>query len=52
LVLQRGYALLTDHQGHVLTRAQQVKPGQAVQAELSEGRLEMTVNMTVKPAGS
>ena len=52
LVLQRGYALLTDDQGHVLTCAQQVKPGQAVQAELSEGRLEMTVNMTVKPAGS
>lgn len=52
LVLQRGYALLTDEQGHVLTRAQQVQPGQAVQAELSEGRLEMTVKMTVKPTGS
>ena len=52
LVLQRGYAFLTDEQGHVLTRAQQVHAGQAVQAELSEGRLEMTVQMTVKPTGS
>jgi len=52
LVLKRGYALLTDEQGHVLTRAQQVQAGQAVQAELSEGRLEMTVKMTVKPTGS
>jgi exodeoxyribonuclease VII large subunit len=52
LVLQRGYALLTDEQGHVLTRAQQVQAGQTVQAELSEGRLEMTIKMTVKPAGS
>lgn len=52
LVLQRGYALLTDVQGHVLTRAQQVQVGQAVHAELGEGRLDLTVQMTVKPAGS
>lgn len=46
LVLQRGYALLTDEHGHVLTQADQVQPGQAVHAELSQGRLHMTVKPT------
>ncbi|MEZ5665482.1 MAG: exodeoxyribonuclease VII large subunit [Burkholderiaceae bacterium] len=43
LVLQRGYALLTDAQGRVVTRADQVQSGQALSASLAEGRLDLEV---------
>jgi exodeoxyribonuclease VII large subunit len=43
LVLQRGYALLQDAQGHVVTRAAQVRAGQPVRATLAEGELDLTV---------
>ena len=43
LVLQRGYALLTDAEGLVITRAAQTRPGQAVRATLSEGEVDLTV---------
>ena len=46
LVLQRGYAWLTDAQGQPVTRVKQAEPGQAVQAELMDGRLELTVQAT------
>lgn len=43
LVLQRGYALLTDEQGAVVSRAAQVSAGQGLRATLSEGELDLTV---------
>ncbi len=43
LVLQRGYALLTDEHGHVVCRAGQTRPGQALRATLSEGEVDLTV---------
>lgn len=42
-VLQRGYALLTDEAGHVITRAAQARPGQDLRATLAEGELDLTV---------
>jgi exodeoxyribonuclease VII large subunit len=44
LVLQRGYALLTDADGQVVTRAAQTRPGQALRAELAEGSVDLTVS--------
>jgi len=46
LVLQRGYAWLTDETGHPISRVAQVQPGQQVQAELQDGRLPLTVQAT------
>ncbi len=46
LVLQRGYAWLTDGQGHTLTRVQNAHVGQEVQAVLADGRLGLTVTRT------
>jgi len=43
LVLQRGYALLTDAQGHAVTSARAVQPGAALRATLSDGQLDLTV---------
>lgn len=43
LVLQRGYALLTDAQGHAITRANQVQLGDTVHARLAEGELDLAV---------
>ena len=44
LVLQRGYALLTDAQGQPVTRTAQVRLGDAVHAQLAEGELDLTVS--------
>lgn len=44
LVLQRGYAFLTDEQGAALTRAAQARPGQALRATLADGALDVRVN--------
>lgn len=44
LVLQRGYAWLTDGQGHAIASVQQVRAGEKVQAELADGQLHMTVD--------
>jgi exodeoxyribonuclease VII large subunit len=46
LVLQRGYAWLTDTQGHPVSQVSTVHAGQALQAELMDGRLELTVQAT------
>ena len=43
LVLQRGYAWLTDATGHAVTRAAQVAPGEAVRATLADGALDLRV---------
>lgn len=46
LVLQRGYAWLTDEQGHAVTGIGQAKVGQALRATLNDG----TLNLTVAPS--
>jgi exodeoxyribonuclease VII large subunit len=43
LVLQRGYALLTDEQGLVVTRAARLRTGQPLRATLAEGEVDLTV---------
>lgn len=43
LVLQRGYAFLTDEQGMALTRAAQARPGQALRATLADGVVDVRV---------
>ena len=44
LVLERGYAFLTDTQGLAITRASQARPGQALRATLADGELGLTVD--------
>lgn len=43
LVLQRGYALLTDTGGHPVTEVRSAPPGTALQAQLSDGSLDLVV---------
>lgn len=44
LVLQRGYALLTDAaSGHAITSVAQAQPGQAVRAALADGEVDLRV---------
>jgi exodeoxyribonuclease VII large subunit len=43
LVLQRGYALLTDGHGSALTSVTQAQEGQTVRATLADGSLQMRV---------
>ena len=43
LVLQRGYALLTDTQGRVVSDAAQVQAGDALLATLAQGQVDVTV---------
>ncbi len=43
LVLQRGYAWLTDDAGHAVTSARQTHPGQALQATLADGTVDVSV---------
>ncbi|MDP3700970.1 MAG: exodeoxyribonuclease VII large subunit [Hylemonella sp.] len=44
LVLQRGYAWLSDGQGRTITRVAQTQPGQALQATLADGKVDLTVS--------
>ena len=44
LVLQRGYAWLTDAQGRAVTSAQQATTGDAMSAQLADGSIPMTVS--------
>ena len=48
LVLERGYAWLSDAQGRTLTATQGVQVGQAVQATLKDGVLEMQVKAVTR----
>ena len=43
LVLQRGYALLTDLDGAAITSAGQTRTGQALRATLADGEIDLTV---------
>jgi exodeoxyribonuclease VII large subunit len=42
--LARGYSILRDHDSRVILRPQQVRPGQSLNAQLSEGRLRLRVD--------
>ncbi|MEP6825657.1 MAG: exodeoxyribonuclease VII large subunit, partial [Ramlibacter sp.] len=44
LVLQRGYALLSDLQGQAVTSARQAHVGQALRASLADGEVDLTVS--------
>ena len=44
LVLQRGYALLTDSQGHAVISVGQARLGDALRATLADGVLDVTVD--------
>jgi exodeoxyribonuclease VII large subunit len=43
LVLQRGYALLTDTDGQAVTSVRQARPGDALRATLADGVVDVTV---------
>ena len=43
LVLERGYVMLTDAQGALVTRVKQVQPGDALRARLRDGELGVRV---------
>ena len=43
LVLQRGYALIADAQGHAVTSVHQLASGQPVTARLADGTADLTV---------
>jgi exodeoxyribonuclease VII large subunit len=43
LVLQRGYALLTDEMGAAITSVHQTRAGQALRATLADGEVALTV---------
>jgi exodeoxyribonuclease VII large subunit len=45
--LQRGYAILTDSEGAIVTDAGTVQPGDAVKARLARGQLDLTVDRTI-----
>ena len=47
LVLRRGYAWLSDAQGHTLSSVHQLAPGQAVRATLADGAVDLTVSRPV-----
>ena len=50
LVLQRGYALLTDAaSGHAITSAAQAHAGQPVRAALADGEVDLRVE-AARPA--
>ena len=44
--LQRGYAIVTDGDGKVVTDARTVSPGDTLQTRLASGRLQVTVDAT------
>ncbi|SCK53941.1 Exodeoxyribonuclease VII large subunit [Variovorax sp. HW608] len=50
LVLQRGYALITDVQGHAVTSVDRLAVGDQVQAHLADGRADLKVLQT-QPKG-
>ena len=44
LVLERGYAYLSDAAGNTVSRSAQLSPGQALRATLSDGQIGLTVD--------
>ena len=47
LVLQRGYAWLSNEQGETISQVNQVHNGQTLRATLADGGLDLTVNNTM-----
>ncbi len=43
-ILQRGYAIVTDTRQQIVSRADQVKPGDPLQVQLAKGLLNVRVN--------
>lgn len=43
-VLQRGYAWLSDEQGHALTSVARLAPGQRIDAVLADGRIQARID--------
>jgi exodeoxyribonuclease VII large subunit len=43
LVLQRGYAWLSDTEGHAVTQASATHPGQSLRASLADGEVDLRV---------
>ncbi|MGQ9724267.1 MAG: exodeoxyribonuclease VII large subunit, partial [Tepidimonas sp.] len=53
LVLQRGYALVTDTRGHVVTRADQTVEDARLRVALAAGRIDVRVTAVhADPASS
>jgi exodeoxyribonuclease VII large subunit len=48
LVLERGYAMLTDAHGDAITRVGQTAAGKAVQARLADGVLDLSVQAVMQ----
>jgi exodeoxyribonuclease VII large subunit len=46
LVLQRGYAWITDAKGHAVTSVEGLAPGDDVRAQLADGAAELKVVKT------
>jgi len=44
--LQRGYSVLQDADGHVVTSIEQTKPGAKLQASVADGRIDVHVDRT------
>jgi exodeoxyribonuclease VII large subunit len=44
--LQRGYAVVQDTDGHVVTSVEKVAAGQTLQVRVVDGRLDLTVTGT------
>jgi exodeoxyribonuclease VII large subunit len=44
LVLERGYALLTNEAGQPVSSVKQTRPGQSLRATLADGEVPLTVS--------
>ena len=51
--LERGYAVVQDGEGHVLTGISQVEPGQELHVRVRDGRVDVTVSgITAEPTAA
>jgi exodeoxyribonuclease VII large subunit len=47
--LERGYAIVTDSKGTVITNAQDVRSGQIINARLTQGSVRARIERTTNP---
>jgi len=47
--LERGYAIVTDSKGTVITNAQDVRAGQIIEARLTKGSVRARVERSTNP---
>ena len=45
-ILERGYALIFDEEGKLVTRAEQLSPGDEIQARVARGQIKARVEET------